>query len=57
MNEIQNFLISCNYGPRPIGNTTFDYGKVSVGNIKVVLMAIISLKGNKRLGIENPNQS
>jgi hypothetical protein len=38
--EIQNFLTSCNYGPRQFGQTAFDYNKISVGNTKVFLMAI-----------------
>ena len=52
--EIQNYLTSCNYGPRQFGQTAFDLNKISVGNTKVFLMAIFQIKGNKRLAIDIP---
>ena len=53
--EIQNFLTSCNHGPRQFGQTAFDYNKISVANTKVILMAIFKIKGNKRLEVEMPD--
>lgn len=54
--EIQNFLTSCNQGPRQFGQTAFDYNKISVANIKVILMAVFKIKGNKRLEVEMPDE-
>jgi len=30
---------------------------ISVGDVKLLLMAIVGIKGNKRMGIENPEET